>query len=46
MPSTVLSGLYVLIHSILTEVLRNGSIYDYPHYADGETKTRKDKQLV
>lgn len=46
MLSTVLSGLYVLIHSIPTVVLGNGSIYDYPQYTDGETETRKDKQLV
>lgn len=46
MPSTVLSGLYVLTHSILMVVLGNGSIYDYPHYTDGETETRKNKQLV
>ena len=46
MPSTVLSGLHVLTHSILMVVLGNGSIYAYPHYTEGETETRKNKQLV
>lgn len=46
MPSTVLSGLRVLTHSILTAVLGNGSDYDHSHYTDGETEARKVKQVV
>lgn len=44
MPSTVLSGLRALTHSILTVVLGNGS--DCSHYTDGETEARKVKQVV
>lgn len=45
MPSAVLSGLYVLTHSILMVVLGNGSIYDYPHYTKEKLRPERISNL-